>query len=611
MATAQTCHVTYDPGCLRDPVSYQCAMGSVGSLIEKQDFVDDTSLDRRFPQGCRQPGPNKGGIQREVLSYLNITKKDWKSGKKLAGGLPFRREHSVDERENGYPSTHCRDRQGTNFTKTSLPERGRYDKPRINTPSFKPIGVKNFFSMENLSPSSGTKLSHSQNSLSTPVHRGPLRATQLHTISQDEREEEGDTLSDSGPCSVNSVPCYTPASGTPQAPLSASTGHLSHIGGSLDRAMRGSGEKAPCRSMAVLNRLYSAGDPPPPYEYSRSLEDMVQQLEEQLQQRGVEAQPLQQKEVEKQPRQRSPSGKEDPFAQVCENKRQLWMEELEELKQMYVLKLHQVSQQALRSQRILQLQLYKVQQEKKRLQDEMTLLRTECEELKHRQAPPRGLNPKQEEAKWEVSQKAAEISLLKQQLRDSQAELAQKTDEVSSLKAQLQDAKALVQKYEVTAASDAIPVSPKRHWRDFGPPASEHLRGKLDSKGHVKEMGLELATEEPQGFASCETDDSKCRGLQGDCVLPVEVQVERLQAALRLERRQSEALLGAFEMERRTWKQEKERVLKYQREIQTGYMEMYHRSQALERELQDIKRLRSDSISPTSLWMGQVDSSDT
>lgn len=608
---AQTCHVTYDPGYLRDPVSYQCAMGSVGSLIEKQDFEDDASFDRRIPQGCRQPGPNKGAIQREVLSYLNITKKDWKSGNKLAGGLPFRREHSMDERENGYPSNHCKDRRGTDFTKTSLPERGRYDKPLIKTPSFKPIGVKNFFSMENLSPSSGHKLSQSQNSLSTPMHRGPLRATQLHTISQDEREEEADTLSDSGPCSVNSVPCYAPGSGTPQTPLSASTGHLSLIGGSLDRAMRGSGEKVPCRSMAVLNRLYSAGDPPPPYEYSHSLEDMVQQLEAQLQQRGVEARPLQQKDVEAQPRQRSPNGKEDPFAQVCENKRQLWMEELEELKQMYVLKLQQVSQQALRSQRILQLQLYKVQQEKKRLQEELTLLRTECEEMKRRQVPPRGLNPKQEEAKWEVSQKAAEISLLKQQLQDSQAVLAQKTDELSILKAQLQDARALVQKYEVTAPTDSIRVSPKRHLKELGPSSSEHLRGKLDSKGLVKEVGLEQAPEELRDFASCETDDSKCRGLQGDCVLPVEVQVERLQAALRLERRQSEALLGAFEMERRTWKQEKERVLKYQREIQTGYMEMYHRSQALERELQDIKRLRPDAISPTSLWMGQVDSSDT
>lgn len=278
---------------------------------------------------------------------------------------------------------------------------------------------------------------------------------------------------------------------------------------------------------------------------------------------------------------------------------------------MYVLKLQQVSQQALRGHRILQLQLYKVQQEKKRLQEELTLLRAECEALKHRPVPPRGVNPKQEEAKWEVSQKAAELSLLKQQLQDLHAELAQRADEVLSLKAQLQEARVLVQKHEVTGPSEAQRVSPKRHLKELGPGPSEQFRVKLDSKGHVKDVGLDLAPQEPQDFTSCETDDSKCRGLQGDCALPVEAQVERLQVALRLEKRQSEALLGAFEMERRIWKQEKERVLQYQREIQTGYMEMYHRSQALERELQDLKHLRPDARSPTTLWMGQVESSDT
>ncbi|XP_069507649.1 NEDD4-binding protein 3 isoform X2 [Ambystoma mexicanum] len=466
---------------------------------------------------------------------------------------------------------------------------------RIEPSSFKPIGVKNFFSMESLSPSGGAKLSQSQNSLNATVPRGPLRATHLHTINQDEREEEGDSLTDSGPCSVNSVPCYTPATGPPRSPLSASTGHINHIGGSLDRATRGRSEQAQCRSMAVLNRLYSAGDPPPPYECPGSLEDVLQKMEEQLQQKGVEARPLQ----------RSPNGNKYPFAQVCEDKRRLWLEELDELKQMYVLKLQQVSQQALRSQRILQLQLYKVQQEKKRLQEELTLLRTECEELKQRQLSPAGHNPKLEESKWEVSQKAGEISLLRKQLQDSQSALAQKAGEVFSLKTQLKEARA--HEKEVTGTEEHLWTQehPKCLVKEVGPGPNEPLRALQHPVCHG------LVSDTPPAFSSCETDDSKCLGLQGECSLPAEALVEHLQAALRLERRQSEALLGAFETERRTWKQEKERVLKYQREIQTGYTEMYQRSQALERELQDLKRLRQDSKTPTSLWIGQADSSDT
>lgn len=79
------------------------------------------------------------------------------------------------------------------------------------------------------------------------------------------------------------------------------------------------------------------------------------------------------------------------------------MEELDELKQMYVSKLQQISQQALRSQRALQLQLYKVQQEKKRLHEELNSLRAEFEQLRQKQSSQtENLSPKLEESKWEV-----------------------------------------------------------------------------------------------------------------------------------------------------------------------------------------------------------------
>ena len=57
---------------------------------------------------------------------------------------------------------------------------------------------------------------------------------------------------------------------------------------------------------------------------------------------------------------------------------------------------------------------------------------------------------------------------------------------------------------------------------------------------------------------------------------------ERLRAELLLERRQSEAQATAFEEERRTWQQEKDKVIRYQRELQASYLEMHQRHQALE-----------------------------
>ncbi len=64
---------------------------------------------------------------------------------------------------------------------------------------------------------------------------------------------------------------------------------------------------------------------------------------------------------------------------------------------------------------------------------------------------------------------------------------------------------------------------------------------------------------------------------------------ERLRAELLLERRQSEAQATAFEEERRTWQTEKDKVIRYQKELQASYLDMYHRNEALERELHQLR----------------------
>ncbi len=45
----------------------------------------------------------------------------------------------------------------------------------------------------------------------------------------------------------------------------------------------------------------------------------------------------------------------------------------------------------------------------------------------------------------------------------------------------------------------------------------------------------------------------------------------------------------AFEEERRTWQTEKDKVIRYQKELQASYLEMYHRNEVLERELLQLR----------------------
>lgn len=86
--------------------------------------------------------------------------------------------------------------------------------------------------------------------------------------------------------------------------------------------------------------------------------------------------------------------------QVFEGKQRLWEKEVEELKRLYAAKLRQVSQHAQRSQRNLQLQLFKAQQEKNRLQEELDSMKKERSQ--EAGAIVKRTSPTLEETQWEV-----------------------------------------------------------------------------------------------------------------------------------------------------------------------------------------------------------------
>lgn len=121
----------------------------------------------------------------------------------------------------------------------------------------------------------------------TSASKGVLAA--VRGLSQEE-----ENTSDSGHNSMNSLPPYRPPFRPHLGQISASMGHINHIG-SLDRTSLGSKGAAStvtdvsCQSMATLNRLQCYGsEAPPPYELSHSLEDVVKDLEERLQEKEHE-----------------------------------------------------------------------------------------------------------------------------------------------------------------------------------------------------------------------------------------------------------------------------------------------------------------------------------
>lgn len=561
----------------------RCGMGSVGSLVERPD-VSPTKGSRAVPQ-VRPKQTNgllkKGFSQRELLNYLNITRREPKaspscdSKKDIISGLS---SASAREEDNLYAKVYHKDGTEVDLTKNSLPSGGKYEKARFRSSAFKPVTPKNFSSMQNLYPSSKSEnvdhgvsnglhrayahvpkaVSTSSSSSSPSRQGGPTSSGNKGHSSVRGMSQEDDNLSDSGHNSMSSLPPYRPPFRPHLAHISASMGHINTIG-SLERTSLGPkaagsggvaiGEMA-CRSMATLSRLTPyGGEAPPPYEWTLSLsvEEVVRDLEERL----VE------KEHELKQMKRNLDESEGAIAQVFEGKQRLWEKEVEELKRLYAAKLRQVSQHAQRSHRSLQLQLFKAQQEKNRLQEELDGLKRE--QSQEAGATVKRTSPTLEETQWEVCQKSGEISLLKQQLRDSQAEVTQKLSELFQLKTQLRETRTELRNREGQIDALKLVLQGTQHRRFPSQTAQE------DGKG---------------------AEESPSAGATGGCGGPTE---ERLRAELLLERRQSEAQATAFEEERQTWQAEKNKVIRYQKELQASYLEMYHRNEALERELHHLR----------------------
>uniref|UniRef100_A0A8C6LNL1 Leucine zipper, putative tumor suppressor family member 3b n=1 Tax=Nothobranchius furzeri TaxID=105023 RepID=A0A8C6LNL1_NOTFU len=266
---------------------------------------------------------------------------------------------------------------------------------------------------------------------------------------------------------------------------------------------------------------------------------------------------------------------EAAIIQVFEEKQRVWERQMDELRQNYASRLQQVTRRAQRSQTALQAQISRLSQDKRRLQEEMAALLAQREELERKCLDYRkeqaDILPRLEETKWEVCQKAGEISLLKQQLRESQAEVTQRAGEMVALRGQLKELNAQLREQE------------------------EVMLGLKDSYS-TKCLELEKCEGELRRTLSERALSEVSRGAEIVVTGELRRQLEQLQSVLRLERQQRERQALNFDQERHTWQDEKERVLKYQAQLQLSYVETLQKNQALE------KNGRSSELEADLFW---------
>ncbi|KAA0714482.1 Leucine zipper putative tumor suppressor 3 [Triplophysa tibetana] len=504
----------------------------------------------------------------------------------------------------------------------------------VRPSAFKPVVPKSFHSMQNLVGQSG---GGSRSAGSGGGSDAPQSLCEEDSPDRDPSVgNDGQGMSDSGRNSLTSLPTYAgPAYGPPQAlgPLSASTSHINRLGSTgapLDKAdksnyQNGLSVSDSCRSSSgksslSYRRLCHLKDTCATVQPSPSTDDIIQDLEDRLWEKEQEVLHMR----------RNLDQSEAAIVQVFDEKQRVWEREMEELRQNYAGRLQQVTRRAQRTQQALQAHTARLQQDKSRLQEEIGALLAQREDLERKCLDYRkeqaDILPRLEETKWELCQKAGEISLLKQQLRESQNEVTQRAGEMVALRGQLKELNAQLKEREETMMGlkdsyanksrelercegelkrtltevsvlrdklvvfEAEVLGLQRALTELGC-RSERSAAALSGSSSLPWAGIHsarapetLAALAPlsatvDAFLSLQSDEAKAQRQEAG---ELRRQLERLQGELHLERQQRERQALTFAHERHTWQDEKERVLKYQAQLQLSYVETLQRNQALE-----------------------------
>ncbi|XP_037536428.1 leucine zipper putative tumor suppressor 1 isoform X2 [Nematolebias whitei] len=577
-----------------------------------------------FAQGSSSSTHHSKGLSHsrsgrsEDFFYIKVSNKP-KSG--------YHRERSVEETVTRDGKSDCQQQPKPKLLimPGKIPERGSL------TSAEKSLVHSTAFNSANPSRPSYAEIGH--NSLDNILC--PLRKARCPNVGQ--KQDTLGTLSDSGRNSMSSLPTHS-TSGS----LRGSSGPVCQIDGSSALANslgRGQQPNFPpwvnrnnakpdcnyraCWNSSVLASManensgspLSADEPRAVSETTGGIrtpittdESLIEHLEQRLLERETELQELQVSLEEK----------EADTCQLFEERQRYCAEEIEGLKQHCSTKLQQVSQMAAKSHQALQLQVSQLQAQNDKLQGDVSKLTREKNlvELRLRSSEKEStqLVPTLEETQWEICQKTGEISLLKQQLRECQADVSNKLNEIVCLKASLKENVTKVEVLErqkkdyedkLQACTREIEVCQnelqrKKNEADFLREKviklEKDIQGKNQdfpaAKDKTLQQSMELETysqtrtlESPiQESDSSENEVDMKRHISTESL---QRQVERLKQQLREEKSAQERLVSSFEQERQTWNKEKDRVIKYQKQLQINYLQMHKKNRDLQRVLKE------------------------
>lgn len=287
---------------------------------------------------------------------------------------------------------------------------------------------------------------------------------------------------------------------------------------------------------------------------------------------------------------------EQVIFRVYQEKEKVWERELRRLKTLHESRLRAATQKALKLEQMLMMQTYQLQQDKKRLCGDVQRANCQSERLRQEVAL---LRSRLEETEWGLCQKTGEISLLKTQLKDCQNEQNNKSQEILQLRSDCRDLTDQLEQRNKDVVdlqqscqlkteeieSLKLQLAENRCEDESLKAEIVELRKELSDMSLSSEYGGVEAGRKSQTRNHSSLEDIEIQRLNGEspdegCVA-CKADVQQLRAEMEAKTRQ-------FEKERITWAQEKEKVLRYQRQLQMNYVQMYRRARALETEIESL-----------------------
>ncbi|KAK3095538.1 hypothetical protein FSP39_015871 [Pinctada imbricata] len=308
--------------------------------------------------------------------------------------------------------------------------------------------------------------------------------------------------------------------------------------------------------------------------------------------------------------------------QVYEDKKKSWNKELKELHDEYEQKLRLQQRKSYKTEQTMSLQVYKLHQEKKSLNEELEKLKTQYETIKctcdsyetdnerlrsqlanssvsddHEADVMSDLQQQVDLLNQSLSEKTQETLDLQKQLDEQKVhmesqdkeisekfrEILAKTEEVKSLRANLRRY-SNENEMDVSVSDSSLNQSDTEIQMDqskLSSPVSDLV------KTHTR-MISQSCTNTPSGRRSRSSSANSKTSSPLRAVDIKDGSMENVEVEIRKLRAQLEEVQDNFEKEKEQWLDEKNKVIRYQKQLQLNYVQMYNKNKMLEAEVEQL-----------------------